>query len=782
MSRAVLEDLIIPSVISKDECLFCYASVYNESNDSQIPTHSLYICLTTFQPVCEKHLPFHSQVIKEYASRDTLYYLNISKVKKLVPEDSNKDDDGNMNKKIKLHVVEKSEDELYNTFWMLIKYDADQLTSEQMYSCSDSNVPAVTREKVEQILRTKSQEMVDQTASWELSINSCIHTRNFKVPEGPSKKLVEKCFDCDLAQNLWLCLVCGNIGCGREQIGIEGHSHAKKHYENNPEHGLAVKLGSLSSTSCDVYCYACDEEVKFDDQSVFIQTLIKYGIDIGSKEANEKTLVELQVEQNMNWDFQMTDSKGQGLKKMMASKEYGCGLINLGNSCYMNSVLQCLLNGGVKHYSLDLIGHDFPIAVVYPEKNVECQVIKLNNAMCLEPNIYPDGIRPKSFKRCVAQSHQEFSSGKQQDALEFLTYLIDFLDEKLLKKMSSNPNDLLKFVFEDRLECKRCGKVKYTSQQASSIQIPLMENDQPQNLLDRLRDYTSGEELEFRCPVTGEMGTAVKSVGFRTFPDTLVINPIRIKLENWTPVKTNNELVMPGLEDIRDTLDISQFKSFGFNPSTEKLLPETDDSANSFEANPACVAQLSEMGFGANAITKALYVTGNQETEVAMNWLFQHMDDPGLNEQFSPPSKTNEKDSSHQVNPELLENMMSMGLDPKLCRKALILNHGDVNASVEWVFSNMDDNGELEEEPTTSENPDSEVTYGYPEAAPYELTGVVCHKGNSVQSGHYVAFIRKEVEGKQTWILYNDEKIVLASEESLNEIKKNGYLYFYSRI
>lgn len=66
-------------------------------------------------------------------------------------------------------------------------------------------------------------------------------------------------------------------------------------------------------------------------------------------------------------------------------------------------------------------------------------------------------------------------------------------------------------------------------------------------------------------------------------------------------------------------------------------------------------------------------------------------------------------------------------------------------------------------------------------AAKYKLSAVVCHKGNSVHSGHYVAFIKKIVDGKEQWVLYNDEKIILANNvTNFEEIEKNGYMYFFT--
>ncbi|EDO14465.1 hypothetical protein Kpol_219p1, partial [Vanderwaltozyma polyspora DSM 70294] len=248
---------------------------------------------------------------------------------------------------------------------------------------------------------------------------------------------------------------------------------------------------------------------------------------------------------------------------------------------------------------------------------------------------------------------------------------------------------------------------------------------------------------------------------------------IRIKLENWVPLKTSNELIMPGLGN-DELLDIRNYQAKAANPESEVLLEDADENYT-FIPNQETINQLSEMGFTENAITRALYYSGNGNTEATMNWLLQHMDDTNLNDPFEVPQKATSKT---EVDEESLSNMVAMGLDMKLSKKALILNKGDLNRSVEWVFNNMDDDGELPQadSPSNTEN----KTCGYNEPGKYKLTSVVCHKGNSVQSGHYVAFIKKEIENVERWVLYNDEKIVIA--EDLEELSKNGYIYIYSRV
>lgn len=87
-----------------------------------------------------------------------------------------------------------------------------------------------------------------------------------------------KCRDCHLSNNLWLCLYCGHVGCGRKVYdGSGGNNHAIDHAKSF-EHHLVVKLGTITSDGkADVYCYKCDDEVV---DNFLKEHLAVFGIEI----------------------------------------------------------------------------------------------------------------------------------------------------------------------------------------------------------------------------------------------------------------------------------------------------------------------------------------------------------------------------------------------------------------------------------------------------------------------------------------------------------------------
>jgi ubiquitin carboxyl-terminal hydrolase 5/13 len=72
------------------------------------------------------------------------------------------------------------------------------------------------------------------------------------------------------------------------------------------------------------------------------------------------------------------------------------------------------------------------------------------------------------------------------------------------------------------------------------------------------------------------------------------------------------------------------------------------------------------MGFPANRAEKALRTTGNGNAEVAMQWLFEHMDDVDIDVPYD--AKTS---MQGPVDAEKKMNLMAMGFEERMVEKAL---------------------------------------------------------------------------------------------------------------
>jgi ubiquitin carboxyl-terminal hydrolase 5/13 len=98
------------------------------------------------------------------------------------------------------------------------------------------------------IMNAVSAKKKDELKAWEEeSVQSCYHTLELvQTGEKIQGRSLGHCKDCDLKDNLWLCLTCGNLGCGRAQYGgLGGNGHGLKHFESC-KHPVAVKMGSIT--------------------------------------------------------------------------------------------------------------------------------------------------------------------------------------------------------------------------------------------------------------------------------------------------------------------------------------------------------------------------------------------------------------------------------------------------------------------------------------------------------------------------------------------------------
>lgn len=785
--------------IYKHECCVSFDTPRSEGG--------LFLDMTTF-------LAFGKDFVDwNYRKTGNPVYLHIKQTKKIAPEDRP------LKKPTLLAIgvdggFDNNEPEYEESYSIVI------LPNYVTLPFPSVELPEKVRLAVDAILLNEGVEKKEQLAAWTADKKqvSAYALNLQQIDNGviipPSGWI---CSKCDKKDNLWLNLTDGMILCGRKNWdGSGGNNHAIEHYEKT-RYPLAVKLGTITADleAADVFSYPEDESV---EDPLLAQHLAFFGIDFSSLQKTEMTTAEKELDQNTNFDWNRIQESGQEVEPIFGPGY--TGLVNLGNSCYMAATMQVVFSTQsfcARYYFNQDLKAAFDMAPADPTVDLNMQLTKLAHGMLSGKYSLPasekgggdavatdakqEGIPPRMFKSVIAASHPEFSTMRQQDALEYFLHFLDQVERSNAGRPELDSSKCFKFGVEERILCTS-GKVAYNKRldYMLSLNIPLHEATNKEELkafqkkksekISEGKDVSNDEIVRPRVPLEACLAsfsapeaipdfyssalraktTAIKTAGLTSFPDYLVLHMRKFVMETgWVPKKLDVYI------DVPDVIDISHMRSKGLQSGEELLpegVPEAEAAPNMPVADENIVAQLVSMGFNQLHCQKAAINTSNVGVEEAMNWLLSHMDDADIDAPISAGTQAAEV----PIDQSKVDTLLAFGFDEDLARKALKASGGDVERATDWIFNNPNASTSSYMDTSTSSNTaPAPADAGLPDGGgKYRLFGIVSHMGTSTQCGHYVAHILKD--GR--WVIFNDSKV----GASINPPKDMGYLYFFERI
>ncbi|ODV97335.1 hypothetical protein PACTADRAFT_49067 [Pachysolen tannophilus NRRL Y-2460] len=501
----------------------------------------------------------------------------------------------------------------------------------------------------------------------------------------------------------------------------------------------------------------------------------------------------------------MYDEKYIDIYKLPLPKITPHGLINTGNICYMNSILQMLLYCSPFYNFLKVI-HDKTIAKIgstsktplldaiiefiswFNNNGPEGEQKQLNNIRTPQPSqnsspkqalaqkatsssatsknsIFGSPLSPDSFYKALS-THQRFQHlkwGQQEDAEEFLGYLLDGLHEEFVESIKNLKNDE-KTTLMNSLSTNE-------SKQLVANAIQLVNRNNKGNTSDETKTLLSENN-------DTQSNGSVKA------------NDVNDEDDGWHEVGANKKIAAKRTVEIkpspitflfggqfRSVLEVpkqKESKSITLDPFQHVQLDISDNRVETLEDAFKLLSEPEEIPYKSNhgkevMARKQNFIDKLPNILIIHLKRFSYIKKPeNGNGQVYPLSNGSATNSVSSATSPIFNNSQynaysySFGRIEKL-RKKIVYSH-DLEIPLECIS--------LESRKFNNKG----------NARNYKLNGVVYHHGTSAEDGHYTVDVLRKAG---SWIRIDDGNIYeLAEDDVLNNTDdiRSAYILMYQKV
>uniref|UniRef100_A0A8C3YEU4 Ubiquitin carboxyl-terminal hydrolase n=1 Tax=Catagonus wagneri TaxID=51154 RepID=A0A8C3YEU4_9CETA len=488
------------------------------------------------------------------------------------------------------------------------------------------------------------------------------------------------------------------------------------------------------------------------------------------------------------------------------------GFPNLGNTCYMNAVLQSLFS--IPSFADDLLSQGFPWGKIPLDALSMCLV-----QLLVLKDIYNIKIKERllvNIKKTISTVAEIFSDNIQNDAHEFLGQCLDQMKENMEKlntiwetKLESEQGDspqqvltsntatkvlvcpvITNFEFEllRSIVCKACGQVVLKTEVSNYLSINLPQGTEalPLSIQSSFDQFFGAEELEYQCEKCKHR-SSVAVHKFSRLPRVLIVHLKRYSFnEFWSLKKDDQEVIISKYlklsslcsESTKPPLPLSKnahIKEFQILKIFQRINSET------FGLSIPLAKPTSE---SKDSLATRIGSEKESESQKSMSLMMDLEDNflSGVTE-TTKHAQQNERLRMHEqaLWLALLRSFPKPDAQyTKNLRRSTELHFQETNGnSLGASDSNKNPGNQKDLDRKTApeaKKPKRNAEMEDPHA--YRLIGIVSHLGKTPNSGHYISDAY-DFE-RQVWFTYNDLQVSSIQEAPMQEARLcTGYIFFY---